>query len=164
MTGIFSEKNSYFTQNRVNEPFLDPKSTLLNISINLVIRFFWNCTWWYEIKNNLKWLIIYYAQNGVNGTFWGRKSLLLYLMTGIKNWFKVTVFDFEGNLILCPKSTLYSKSVHGFFQNYSWWQVVKSGLKGPFCILKENSYYTQNGVNEPVVRTRVLTAGLIQNS
>ena len=157
MTGIFSEKNSYFTQIRVNEPFLDPKSTLLNISINLFIRFFWNCTWWHEIKNNLKWLIIYYAQNGVNGTFWGRKSLLLYLMTGIKNWFKMKETSYYA------QNQHFSKSVHGFFQNYSWWQ-VKSGLKGPFCILKENSYYTQNGVNEPVVRTRVLTTGLIQNS
>lgn len=35
---------------------LGPVSTLLNISVNLLIRLFWNSTLWQALKSTLKWL------------------------------------------------------------------------------------------------------------
>ena len=90
LTGPFFEKNTCFAQNGVNEAFLVPKSTLLNVSRNLLIRFFWNfiCSLDFsetlhdkkEIKIGQKWQFwifkedSYYAQNQRFSSFTGPKS------------------------------------------------------------------------------------------
>ena len=37
----------FYAQNEANRSFWGLKSTLLDFSWNLFIRFFWNCTWWH---------------------------------------------------------------------------------------------------------------------
>lgn len=65
--------------------YLGPKSTSLNFSLNLLIRFFWICTWWQALINFLKWLFwIFiensnYAKNG--GKFFASKIIVFELFS-----------------------------------------------------------------------------------
>ena len=94
--------------------FWSPKSTISSFSPDLIIAFFWNCTWGHVLKNGLKWLFWiflenyffslenYYFQNEVNGEFLGPNS---------------SFFNFSQNLFI------------RFLWNCFWWQALKSGLK-----------------------------------
>ena len=39
-------RNTYFSQNGGSGSLWREKPTLLNFFLNLLLRFFWNCTWW----------------------------------------------------------------------------------------------------------------------
>ena len=80
----------------------------------------------------------------------------MYLVTGIKKIVKTEVLGFKGELFKPKKrecgSYLGPKSTFKTFVNYTWWQALKSGYIWLFWILKENSYYAQNGVNWSSIR------------
>ena len=71
---IFTE-NFYFVQNGVDGTFLGSKTTFLKFSLNLFIRFSWNCTRWYNDKsevfifNFLFFILFSFTQNGKMGQF-----------------------------------------------------------------------------------------------
>ena len=48
------KENSYYVENGQNGSFLDLKSTLLNIPVNLLAKSFWNYTGWQVLKSVLK--------------------------------------------------------------------------------------------------------------
>ena len=58
---------------------LGPKIKTSNFSMNLFFLFFWNYAWWRALKSGWKWWFwifkesTFYAQNVVNGSFWGCK-------------------------------------------------------------------------------------------
>ena len=45
------QENSYYDQNGVNA-FLDPKRKYSIFSLNLLLTFFWICTWWKALKSD----------------------------------------------------------------------------------------------------------------
>lgn len=113
---------------------MDPTSTHFNFSLNLFIGYFWNCNWWVALRRGFKWMFwivkenSYYAYNGVNGTFFGPKSIML-------KYSSIMVIKFFGN---CTR-----------------WIAFKIGQKQLLWILKENSYLAQNEVNWSIIETWV---------
>ena len=103
--------------------FLVPKSIILNFSLNLFIRLFKNCTWWCR-----HWKV---GQSDCSG--FSRK---IPIMPKWGEWVifgpKINTFKFSSNLSI------------GFSWNCTWWQLIKSVLKGLVWIFKENSYYAKN--------------------
>ena len=59
---LILEKNCYYSQNEESSTFLGPKSALLNFSVNLLIRFPWNCTR-LALKSGLKWMFCMWKEN-----------------------------------------------------------------------------------------------------
>ena len=124
----------------------------LNFSLNLFVRFFWNCSWRSGIKKWLKVTVLDFYGTfllclkwGIRGIFWGQKSNFMnffvnlfisfywnytywnytksvhqifwqfYLMTGIDNGVKVTVFSFFSITLL-----MFKESLFGHFQVKNW--------------------------------------------
>ena len=97
--------------------YMGPKSALLNFSLNLFPIFFLKLYLMIGIDNFFKKLLSwifkgnsYNVQNGGNGSFWDLNQHLkfslnllvfseIYMMTGIKNWPKVTVSIVKENSI-----------------------------------------------------------------
>ena len=52
--GPLFKGNSYYAQNWVSVSFLDPKSKLLNFSLNLLLKF-WQTRWW-QMTDMKKWI------------------------------------------------------------------------------------------------------------
>ena len=91
-----------------------PDNQRANFSLNLFIRFFWNCTWLQALMNEQKWLFWIFKgnfdcdQNELKRMNYGRKistrNLFLNLFfrffwnctfcTGINEWVKMTVLCF----------------------------------------------------------------------
>ena len=101
------------------------KSTLLNFSLNLLNRFFWNCTWWHTLKNVLKWLFwsfnqnSYYAQNGVNGVFWAQnwhfEDMFIRLFYNCTKWqASMAVLTFWGKLLLYQNRGIFGPKIEIF--------------------------------------------------
>ena len=109
---------------------MDRKSTFLYFSLNLLIKFFWNCTWYKGIKEKVKVTVLVLQGKFLKSpklekwvSFGSKINIIehfsksfyyvfleLYLITDIRKWTKVAVLDFEGKFILyskCDKSATY---------------------------------------------------------
>ena len=89
-------------------------------------------------------------------------------MTGIKKFFKVTNFNFNGKLLLCAKwgkwgilvlrmniFELLPKSVVKVFLTFYLITDIKKRVKSDwFLFWRKNSYYAQNERNEPFLGQR----------
>ena len=128
---IFKE-SFYYAQNVANGLFWGSKSTLLNCSLKLFIKFFYNGTWWQGLKIVFKWLFWNFEENSCytqNESILGPKSLLLnyYLNLLIRllwsyTWWQAWIFlkfyavagiqkkvkwFFSGQLSLYPPKNLF---------------------------------------------------------
>ena len=69
----------FLSPKRVDRAFLTPKSILYKFSLNLFIRFFWNCTWWQALKSGVKWLLWIYTSNHMFGrAIWYKLSECIF--------------------------------------------------------------------------------------
>ena len=82
--------------------------------------------------------------------------LKLHLMSSIKKWMEVTVFDFQGKFLLYPKwwVNVAFKFLNfplnlfiRFVCNCTWWQTLRGGLKWLFWIFKKNSHFANSEAN-----------------
>ena len=97
------------------------KSTSLNFSLNLLIRFFWNCIWWHVFKNGWKWQFGFLRKKWQFGFL--RKTVISKIGEMSHFWAQISV-----NLFI------------RFFLNCTWWQVLMIVV-----YYKGKSYYADNG-------------------